>query len=597
MAKTKTGVAFPDYISTEKISRRNRNFEGKIYSMREYFLILSLVVCVGAIFLKLFYLQVIQGSYYRYLADNNRTRTVVVHAPRGIIFDRSGEPLVYNVPGFRKKNGDKMILIDKDEAISLIAKGEKDLEVDSLRQYPYKEAMSHLLGYIGQISKNELENQDFADYKGGDFIGKIGIERQYEDRLKGVDEKQLMEVDSMGKAVRKLGQTDPISGQNIKLTVDKNLQLASYNAMKDIKRGVVIISSLDGEILALYSKPSFDPNLFTLGKNYKTATDSAYQKLSDVLLDGKGQPLLNRAIGGQYPPGSTFKLVVAAGGLEDKIIDENYEVNDTGVLKVGAFSFANWFYTGYGRTEGMVNVVKAIKRSNDIFFYKLGDKMGVDELSKWSKKFGIGKPLGIDLNGEESGLVPTQDWKKKTIGEPWYLGDNFHYGIGQGYLLTTPLQVNSWTQAIANKGVLYQPHFLLTQKPRIQEEKFLSDKTFQLLRQGMIESCDPGGVAWPFFDFKVKNKDLQIDGKNFLEVPQATTSADFKDYRKVSIACKTGTAQHGSETTLPHAWITLFAPAYNPEIVVTVLAEESGEGSSVAGPIAKKVVEEYFKNK
>ncbi len=585
----KTGVAFPDYISTEKIRRRNRNFEGKTYSFRGYFLIVCLILAVGAIFVKLFYLQVIQGTYYRYLADNNRTKTIIVHAPRGIIFDRKGTPLVYNVPGFRKIMGDKTVLIGKDEAISLIAKGEQNLEVDSLRQYPFKEAMAHVIGYIGQISKQELEDSKFLDYKGGDIIGKMGIERQYEDRLKGVDEKQLMEVNSMGKIVRKLGQTDPIPGENIKLTVSSEIQNAAYEAMKNIKKGAVIVSSPRGEIMALYSSPAFDPNLFTLGKTYRPASGSAYLALQDVLLDGDHQPLLNRTISGTYPPGSTFKLVVAAGGLEDKIIDENWEVEDTGVIKIGAFSFANWFYTGYGKTDGLVNVVKGIKRSNDIFFYKLGDKMGVNEMAKWSKKFGIGKPLGIDLEEEASGLVPTIDWKKENIGEPWYLGDNFHYGIGQGYLLTTPLQVNAWTQAIANEGVLYQPHLLLDQKPRVAEKKFLSQKTVELIRQGMVEACEPGGVAWPLFEFKVKNEKLKVDGKNFIK--DASGSAKMT---KVSIACKTGTAQHGGAETLPHSWITLFAPAYKPEIVITVLAEESGEGSSIAAPIAKKILDSYF---
>ncbi len=585
----KTGVAFPDYISTEKIRRRNRNFEGKTYSFRGYFLIVCLILAVGAIFVKLFYLQVIQGTYYRYLADNNRTKTIIVHAPRGIIFDRKGTPLVYNVPGFRKIMGDKTVLIGKDEAISLIAKGEQNLEVDSLRQYPFKEAMAHVIGYIGQISKQELEDSKFLDYKGGDIIGKMGIERQYEDRLKGVDEKQLMEVNSMGKIVRKLGQTDPIPGENIRLTVSSEIQNAVYEAMKNIKKGAVIVSSPRGEIMALYSSPAFDPNLFTLGKTYRPASGSAYLALQDVLLDGDHQPLLNRTISGTYPPGSTFKLVVAAGGLEDKIIDENWEVEDTGVIKIGAFSFANWFYTGYGKTDGLVNVVKGIKRSNDIFFYKLGDKMGVNEMAKWSKKFGIGKPLGIDLEEEASGLVPTIDWKKENIGEPWYLGDNFHYGIGQGYLLTTPLQVNAWTQAIANEGVLYQPHLLLDQKPRVAEKKFLSQKTVELIRQGMVEACEPGGVAWPLFEFKVKNEKLKVDGKNFIK--DASGSAKMT---KVSIACKTGTAQHGGAETLPHSWITLFAPAYKPEIVITVLAEESGEGSSIAAPIAKKILDSYF---
>jgi penicillin-binding protein 2 len=300
--------------------------------------------------------------------------------------------------------------------------------------------------------------------------------------------------------------------------------------------------------------------------------------------------LLDRAIGGVYPPGSTFKLVVAAAGLEDKIIDSNYSIIDTGVLKVGDFSFANWYYTEYGSKEsGDVNVVRALARSNDIFFYKLAEKINVDRLSAMAKKFGLGNVSGIDLIGEASGTVPTREWKEANIGESWYLGDTYHFGIGQGFLLTTPLQVNLWTGAIANNGVLQKPHLLKTENKVSGIKKILSDKTISLIRQGMIASCSTGGVAWPLFDFKVKNSKLKIDGKNFMKV--ASSSADM---RKISIACKTGTAQHGGEKTLPHAWITLFAPAYDPQIVVTVLSESSGEGSNEAAPVAKKILEAYF---
>ncbi|PIZ98160.1 MAG: hypothetical protein COX78_03665, partial [Candidatus Levybacteria bacterium CG_4_10_14_0_2_um_filter_35_8] len=201
----------------------------------------------------------------------------------------------------------------------------------------------------------------------------------------------------------------------------------------------------------------------------------------------------------------------------------------------------------------------------------------------------LGKPLGIDLEGEAAGTVPSPDWKEKEIGESWYLGDTYHYGIGQGFLLTTPLQVNGFTQVIANGGILYVPHLIKDQRSKIKDQNLLDRKNIDLIRQGMIEACSPGGVAWPLFDFKVKNSDLKIDGKNFLE--DASGSAKMT---KVAIACKTGTAQHGGEQTLPHAWITLFAPAYKPEIVITVLSEESGEGSNVAAPIAKKILESYF---
>nr|MBI5455457.1 hypothetical protein [Candidatus Levybacteria bacterium] len=586
---TKTGVAFPDYILKDSSRRKEYDYEGKKPSSRDLLLPLSFLVLFVVLSSRLFLLQVIKGYYYRYLSDSNRTKTVVIHAPRGIIFDRFGTPLVFNVPGFREIINNKTVLLTQTEALSKIAAGKKGLEVDSLRQYPYKESFSHVVGYIGQISKEELASPEYSSYKGGDIIGKSGLEQEYQALLKGTDGKQLYEVNAKGELIRKLGQEDPISGKNIQVTLDAKLQNAAYEATKDITRGAIIVSTPKGEILAFLSRPSFDPNLFTMESSYRISTGSSYLTLSDILLDSKNQPLLNRAIAGVYPPGSTFKLVVAASGLENKIIDQNYEIEDTGVLNVGAFSFSNWYYTGYGGKDGNVNVVKGIKRSNDIFFYKLAEKIGVDKISNTAFKFGLDKKLGIDLKGEESGTVPTRNWKQSVIGEQWYLGDTYHYGIGQGYLLTTPLQVNGWTQAIANEGSLYVPHLLKNQKSKIKNQNLLDQHSTDLIRQGMIEACQPGGVAWPLFEFRIKNSELRIDNKNIL--PVASASAD---YRRVVIACKTGTAEHGGISTKPHAWITLFAPAYNPEIVVTVLAEESGEGSNIAAPIAKKILEEWF---
>ncbi|MDP2638323.1 MAG: penicillin-binding transpeptidase domain-containing protein [Candidatus Levybacteria bacterium] len=577
----KIGPAFGDYIKFEK-GQRHPSYS-KNYSIRSYLLPLIIVISCVLILGRLFFLQVVKGSSYRSLSDANRTKTITIHAPRGIIFDRDGVPLVFNVPGFREKSGDKVKLIGKDEALKLISEGKNNLEIDSLRSYPYKDDFAHVLGYIGQISKEELarlpspdseatggqEQEKFADYKGGDLIGKIGIEREYESLLRGKDGKELVEVDSMGRSVRKLGQSDPVPGQNITLTLDVALQKASFDATKDIKKGAVIVSTPQGEILSLISKPSFDSNLFTMGEGYSVEDSSSYKSISQILLDQESQPLLNRTIAGTYPPGSTFKLITAAAGLEDKVIDRSFSVEDTGVLRLGDFSFGNWYYIQHGKTDGVVDVIKGIARSNDIFFYKLAEKVGVNKLSQFAEKFGLGKKLGIDLEGEQEGTVPTPNWKKQVIGDSWYLGDTYHYGIGQGFLLTTPLHVNAWTQAIANGGTIYKPHLLLNTKYSILNTKFLSKETVSLIKEGMIESCSTGGVAWPFFDFKAKGKEIKI-------------------------ACKTGTAQHGGEETLPHAWITLFAPAENPEIIVTVLAESSGEGSSIAGPIAKKILEEWF---
>ncbi len=588
----KHGFVFGEHISTEKIRRRRYDDTPQSpLRMRGMLLLIILGGATGLLLVKLFSLQIIHGSDYRSLSDSNRIRTQTIHAPRGVIFDRTGIPLVFNMPGFREVTKEKKTVhLTKEEALARIAKGDQTVEVDSLRQYPYKEATSHILGYIGQISEEELKSDTFTDYGGNDWIGKSGIERQYEKLLRGKDGKQLLEVDALGHKVRSLGQTDPIPGEDITLTLDAKLQEASYQAAKAIKKGAVIVAKPDGEILAMVSKPSFDTNLFTLDQTYKPASDAAYRSLQSVLQDTQSQPLLDRAIAGTYPPGSTFKLVTAVSGLENRVIDENFHITDTGVLKVGEFSFANWYYTEYGRTEsGDINISRAIARSNDIFFYKLAEKIGVDTLSETANKFGLGKQLGIDLGGEAAGVVPNKAWKQAVMKESWYLGDTYHYGIGQGYLLTTPLQVNAWTQVIANGGTLYQPRLLKAESAKRKAQNLLRDKTRELIRQGMIASCSKGGVAWPLFDFTVKNKELKIDGKNILQ--SASKSAEF---RTITIACKTGTAQHGGEDTLPHAWITLFAPAYDPEIVVTVLSESSGEGSNEAAPVAKKVLEAYF---
>lgn len=593
----KPGFAFGDHIKLEKTNRRHYKEEGEQpLRSRGWLLPIILFIVAGLIIIKLFSLQLLQGVQYRKLADSNRTRTLTIHAPRGVIFDRNGVPLVYNMPGFLQVQKDasgkviKTIHLSHDEALALIAKGDRIIEVDSLRQYPFKDSMSHVLGYIGQISEEEFKTPAYADYLSTDWIGKSGIEKQYESLLRGVDGKELIEVDALGKAVRPLGQTDPLPGQNITLTIDSKLQQAVFESAKDIKKGAVIVSKPDGELLAMVSKPSFDPNLFTLDSTYQVSSDSAYSTVDSIINDNNNQPFLNRAIAGTYPPGSTFKIVTAASGLEQKVIDDNYKIVDTGVVKLGDFSFANWYYTQYGRTEpGELDVTRALARSNDIFFYKLAEKIGVDKLAETAKLFGIGNKLDIDLTGEASGIVPNKQWKKEVMKEDWYLGDTYHYGIGQGFLLTTPLQVNAWTQVIANGGTLFEPRLLENRNQVVKAQNLINQQNRELIREGMIEACSTGGVAWPLFDFAVKNPKLKIDGKNITQA--ASKSAEM---RHIAIACKTGTAQHGGEDTLPHAWITLFAPAYNPQIVITVLVESAGEGSSVAGPIAKKILETYF---
>jgi len=584
------GAAFGDHIKTGKARRKYSNPE-QANAMRPGIILLSLFIFPAMVLLKLFDIQLVHGGYYRSISDSNRTKTNILYPARGVIFDRSGVPLVINSPGFEKTDGEEKDSIPREQAMELNQKDAK-LEISSKRYYPFKSTLSHVLGYVGRISPQEEALPEYAELSTKDLIGKSGIERYYDTLLRGTHGKELVEVDAMGGKIRILGTSDPIPGQDIHLTIESNLQKAADDALPLGKKGVVIVSSPHGEVLAMVSSPSFDPNLFTMGDTYK-ASSSAYQSIESILADNENQPLMDRAISGVYPPGSTFKLITAAVGLEKKIIDSRYTVEDTGVIKVGEFSFGNWYFLEQGKKDGMVNVVKAISRSNDIFFYKLAEKISVDTLSQMASQFGVGKKMEIDLPSESRGLLPTKSWKTRVIKEPWYLGDTYHYGIGQGYLLTTPLQVNSWTAIIANGGFVYKPH-LLKSEGTGEGTKILSENTVALIRQGMIDSCKPGGVAWPLYEFRIQNSELRIDGKNYLAVKNATGAAVRNDLREVSIACKTGTAQHGGEETLPHAWITLFAPAYNPQIVVTVLIESAGQGSNEAGPVAKKVLEEWF---
>ncbi len=589
------GIAFGDHIKTGKIKRYKHGSEEDL-KMRTPFLFILLLLVVGVLSLRLLVLQVASASYYRHLSDGNRTRTLIIHAPRGVILDRYDRPLVYNVPGFRKVSEDKVELIQREEALARIAKGEKGIEIDTLRNYPYKEAFSHVLGYVGQIDAESLKEMQYKDYLVNDVIGKSGLEEMYETQLKGQDGKELIEVDALGKKIKTLGMSDPLSGKEVQTTLDRDLQLVVYDALKDVEKGAVIVSTPKGEILSLVSKPSFDSNLFTMGNSYKVAGDSPYQEVSQILLDGNTQPLLNRAISGVYPPASTFKLIAAAAGLESKVIDENYGIEDTGIVRIGEFSFGNWYFLQYGRKEeGKVDVIRAIARSNDIFFYKLAELLHIDGISEVAQKFGVGVKLGIDLPGEVSGTLPTREWKQRVMKEQWYTGDTYHYGIGQGYLLTTPLQVNAWTQAVANKGMLYRPHLLSDERQqKVLSKDLMTDKTYSLIKQGMIAACEEGGTAYPLFDFSVKNSNLKIDNVDIFPSKKASNSAEMKH---IQVACKTGTGQHGGDETLPHAWITLFAPVANPEVVITVLSEASGEGSTVAAPVAKKILEAWFGNK
>jgi penicillin-binding protein 2 len=279
--------------------------------------------------------------------------------------------------------------------------------------------------------------------------------------------------------------------------------------------------------------------------------------------DTQNLPLLNRAMAVKYHPGSVFKIVMATAGLESGVIDRTTTIEDTGVIKIGDYSYSNWLWTRSHTTNGMVNIVEAIQKSNDIFFYRLGEKLGVDRIKEWANKYGYGLKTGVELPNETAGLVPDDQWKQTNKGDRWYLGDTYHLAIGQGFLDVTPLQVNQSTNVIANNGVKCQMSILNDSKPVCQSIG-ASPETIATIKEGMVAACQPGGTAWPLYNFKTK------------------------------IACKTGTAEVGDGSNDAHAWLTAFAPADNPEISITVMVERGGEGSDVAAPIVGDILKEWF---
>lgn len=504
---------------------------------------LLLVLAFLGLWLKLFWLQIVKGEENKELTEGNRIKIVKVPAPRGVIYDRQGQILVRNRP--------------------------------EGREYIYGEAFAHVLGYLGEASKEDfriirprprVNYSTFPQQEVKVLVGKMGIEKEYDQVLRGEDGGILVETDAAGEVVREIKKQEPKEGKSLTLTLDLGLQKKAFESLKGRKGAVVVSDPRTGEILALVSSPSFDPNIFSLDT-------SGASEVLEVLSDS-GQPLFNRAIAGLYPPGSTFKIVTAIAGLEEGKIDKSTLVEDTGEIKIGRFVFGNWYFYQYGKTEGMVDIIKAIKRSNDIYFYKVGEWLGITKLAEWAKFFGLGQPLGIDIPGEAGGLIPTPEWKKENKTERWYLGDTYITAIGQGDLQLTPLQVNQMAAVIASEGKLCRPHLLkeiiqtntrpLSSLDNFCQDLKISDENLKLVKEGMKQACEPGGTGWPFFEFTPR------------------------------VGCKTGTAEYGDPQDRTHAWFTVFAPWDKPEIVLTVLLEGAGEGSYQAAPVAKELLKYWF---
>lgn len=601
---------------------------------------LIIFLLVGIIFFRNGYLQIWRGEKFRILAEDNRLRIKPVIAERGLIYDRNLIPLVTNVPSFNliltpqdlPKNKEELrIILEKisvlteinltelenklkensrglafqsinlienlnyEKAMSLILGGadipgisieqtynrfylfapQVDLSaaVSSTLQDKPVNSLAHLLGYTGKINREELKNN--TDYLLTDYIGKTGLEKSYEKELRGVYGQKAIEIDAFGKEKNTVKTIPPQAGDTLILTLNLDYQrkleeilLKHLNALNKKKATAILMDPSNGEILALVNLPSFNNNLFVKG-----ISEEDYQKL----INDKNAPLFPRGWSGLYPSGSTIKPLFVAAALNEKIIDKNTSFLSTGGIQVDRWFFPDWKSGGHGATDAR----KAIAESVNTFFYFIGGGyknftgLGLERMANYLKKFNFGDKLGLDLPGEAEGFIPDRQWKIKTKKEQWFIGDTYNLSIGQGDLLVTPLQIASLTSTIANGGTIYRPHLVKALQGSSgdaareiavekNQDNLISDSYLKIVREGMRQTITVGSA-------KILN-DLSI-----------------------KVAGKTGTAQW-SKNAANHAWFTGFAPYENPKIVLTILVEEGGEGSSVAVPIAKDFLA-WFENK
>jgi penicillin-binding protein 2 len=565
---------------------------------------------------KAFALTVIDGAKYQDTSTRNSLRALVIPAPRGTIFDRFGKPLVYNVPsidlvatasdlpadeGERTALKERLMEFDiersfldqtfdvlvpksnqsvplkeqlsQEETLRFLGQREKfpgiSLFKTTHRDYIDSTIFAHLMGYEGKIKPEELlEN---PDYLLTDSIGKQGIEKSYESSLRGVHGYQQAQVDSLGRVTRELGVVSPVAGNDLILNIDMDLQKKIYDSLEanlsknDLKKAAAVaIDPRNGAIRAMVSLPSFDNNLFANGIS---------QDDYSLLANDEARPLFNRALAGEYPPGSTIKPVLAAAALSENIIDPEYEIESRGGINVGSFFFGDW------KAHGFTDIRRAIAVSSDVYFYSIGggyggiNGLGIERMKKYENLFGYGERSGIDFPSEADGFIPTPTWKKEKIGERWYIGDDYNSSIGQGYITATPLQVLNSIAAIANGGTLYEPR--IGSQIKSQDGKITSIES-KIIRQGFI-----------------KPEILKIVQEGMRETVTDGTAQILKEL-PVEVAGKTGTAQFGADNKT-HGWFVSYAPYTSPELALIVLVEGQGtEETYNAVPVTKEVYEWYF---
>lgn len=584
----------------------------------------GVMCCIMAAFLflagRLVYMQIIQGESYYRISKNNCIRRERIQAFRGLIYDRNGHLLVENRPSFNlemierdaepldqtvkkicaylelepadimnkleKGNGGgyEPVLIREDvdrNTMAAIAAHRFELpgisiETRARRHYRYPSLASHLLGYLGEISPKEIRDSQSRDRPKGVYIGRFGVEKAFEDYLAGDPGGRIVQVNAGGQIVDVLDKVPPDPGHNIYLTIDYELQQMVETLLGEKTGAVVAMVPDSGEILAMASSPAFNQNRFVDGMGRKE-----WQSLSGNL----NQPMTNKALQGEYPPASTYKIVTAMAALEEEIVSVDEEIYCPGHYQYGNRLYNCWKEIGHGH----LNVVEALSQSCDVFFYHMGKRLDVDTIAKYAHACGLGSPTGIHLDGEADGFIPTAEWKRRQYGIPWQRGETLSIAIGQGYNLVTPLQMAVLISAIANGGVRYQPTILKTIETvegkqvkngasDISGRLPASKKTLKIIRKGLwrVVNARHGTAYW-----HVRDKSVEISGK--------TGTAQIISRKKGE-----GRSEDIGDRYKPHAWFIGYAPSENPKIAVSVLVEHGEHGSSGAGPIAGKLMQNYL---
>ncbi len=507
-----------------------------------YFLVVFVLIMVFALLVfRLFHVQIVEGERYYQMADANRHFRQPIPAQRGVFLDRYHRPFVNNIKQYFESEEDLLFpqkkQIDHQSALKLIAENDWSVSFEYRRLYKYPWYLAHVTGYIGPVIPQELI--DNKQLKVNDQTGKMGLEKEYDQVLRGRDGYQVYEINTLGEKQQLVSKTDPIAGNDILTSLDPYLSKIAYESLGEMMGAVVVLDADTGQVLVLVNKPSFNPNDFSNSYLDQTLETERKSNLQQYFQDER-RVFFNRAISGTYPPGSVFKLVTSVAGLETNAFDENQTVLDEGILKVGDYEYRNWLYTQRGATDGEIALIRAIARSNDIFFYKAAEWTGPTTIANHATVFGFGKKTGIELSSEARGLVPDPTWKEEVMGERWFLGNTYHFGIGQGDMTATPLQIAQFIQAIGNRGELCHPSLIIDDgKNKWSTEKCenlgLQDRSLELTLKGMIAACQPGGTGSRLFSYN----------QEFPPVDEINDAYELLELG--AVGCKTGTSEFGAQ--------------------------------------------------